>query len=67
MGAEDFAYYAQRVPACIARLGLGRGNGEPDQNPCLHNPKFDFNDEAIPVGMRVLCELALRAGELDID
>ena len=65
MGAEDFSYYSQRVPGCFARLGLGQP--EPGKNPSLHNSTFDFNDDAIPVGMRIFCELALRSGELDID
>jgi metal-dependent amidase/aminoacylase/carboxypeptidase family protein len=27
--------------------------------PNLHTPDFDFNDDAIPVGMKAMCELAL--------
>lgn len=58
MGSEDFAYYAQRVPAAMFRLGMW----PPDMEayPGLHHPQFEFRDEALPVGMRMLCELAMR-------
>lgn len=57
MGGEDFAYYALRVPACFYMIGLS----EPGRNPFpgLHTPGFDFNDRAIPVGMEMMCRLAL--------
>ncbi len=60
MGAEDFAYYGQHVPACFFALGLippGK-----DSMPCVHHPLFDFNDAAIPIGVRMFCGLALQDG-----
>jgi len=56
MGAEDFAYYLQKVPGAMLRLGI-----EPSKGPSypLHHPKFDFNDEALPVGVRLLADLTL--------
>jgi amidohydrolase len=57
MGAEDFAYYGERVPACFFVLGLvPPGVAEV---PELHQPTFDFNDQAIPLGVELLCRLAL--------
>ncbi len=56
MGAEDFSYYCKQVPACFALVGLrqpGRTNAQ------LHQPEFDFNDEALPIGVELLCRLAL--------
>ncbi|NLX14936.1 MAG: amidohydrolase [Phycisphaerales bacterium] len=58
MGVEDFAFYAQRVPAVLVRLGLRPSDAE--TCPTLHNAKFDFNDDALPVGMRLFCELTRR-------
>lgn len=58
LGAEDFAYIAQRVPACFWRLGV-RPKGA-DSYPGLHHPKYDFSDEAIPFGVRLHCALAMR-------
>jgi amidohydrolase len=58
MGAEDFAYYGQHVPACFFALGL-IPPGQ-DSMPCVHHPMFDFNDAAIPIGVRMFCGLALQ-------
>ncbi|MCA9275660.1 MAG: amidohydrolase [Phycisphaerales bacterium] len=57
MGGEDFAYYALRVPACFYMIGLSEPGRDPF--PGLHTPSFDFNDRAIPVGMEMMCRLAL--------
>ncbi len=62
MTAEDFAYYGQAVPACFFFLGI-----RPTATatvPQLHQPDFDFNDDAIAHGVAVMARLAL-AGELD--
>jgi amidohydrolase len=53
MAAEDFAYYLQRVPGALLRLGLGEA-WQP-----LHSPGFDFNDEALEPGIVALAGLAL--------
>ena len=58
MGVEDFAYYAQRVPAAMFRLGVRPP--EASDYPALHNPLFNFNDAALPVGIRMFCELTMR-------
>jgi len=52
MGTEDFAYYLDRIPGAFMRLGLGK------DWPKLHNPAFDFNDEALEAGMTALLALA---------
>jgi len=53
MGAEDFAYYLEKVPGALLRLGLG------EEWPRLHSPQFNFNDEAIETGIALLAGLAL--------
>ena len=53
MGAEDFSFYLQKVPGAFLRLGLG------EEHPPLHNPAFDFNDQAIETGIILLTALAL--------
>jgi metal-dependent amidase/aminoacylase/carboxypeptidase family protein len=57
MGAEDFSFYGQQVPACFYWLGLL--NEGQEHYPNLHAPEFDFNDKALPVGINAMCELAL--------
>jgi amidohydrolase len=56
MGAEDFAYYAERTPAAFYRLGLRPPDADEDY-PGLHTPRYDFNDDALPIGIRMHCEL----------
>lgn len=46
MGSEDFAFMLQQKPGAYFRLGQGGEAG------CfLHNPRYDFNDDVIPVGI----------------
>ncbi len=45
LGGEDFAVMLQHRPGAYIQLGSGDGPG-------LHNPKYDFNDEIIPLGCR---------------
>ena len=58
MGGEDFAFYAQKVPACFFVLGLIPEGAE--AVPDLHQPRFNFNDDAIEQGIEMFCRLALR-------
>jgi len=58
MGGEDFSYYGKRVPACFFFLGL-RPRGA-TTFPTLHQPDFDFNDDAISPAVALMCELATR-------
>lgn len=50
-GSEDFAEMLAQVPG--AYLLLGQGNGA-----ALHNPRYDFNDAAAPIGASFLARLA---------
>ena len=56
MGAEDFSYYGEKVPACFFMRGLC-----PDgmDMPNVHESTFDFNDQAIPLGVETMVRLAL--------
>jgi amidohydrolase len=62
MGAEDFSYFAERVPAMFANLGICPPGA--DRHPHLHQPDFDFPDAAIPLGVRLHAEVALRFWDL---
>lgn len=50
MASEDFAYMLQEKPGAYFFLGNG--------GYMCHHPKFDFNDEVLPVGMSVMAEIA---------
>ena len=56
MGGEDFSFYGQVIPACFFALGL-LPDGQ-DSMPGLHHPCFDFNDDAIPIGIEAFVALA---------
>jgi amidohydrolase len=58
MGGEDFAFFAQRIPVAFWRLGVATQPAE--SQPTLHQPTYDFPDAAIPIGIRMHCELATR-------
>jgi len=46
MGSEDFAFMLQRVPGCYIHIGNGDQEGACE----VHNPSYDFNDAALPLG-----------------
>ncbi len=46
MGSEDFSFMLERVPGCFINIG----NGDTPGGCELHNPGYDFNDEALPLG-----------------
>lgn len=57
MGAEDFAYFAEAIPACF--INLGSGNEEKGFTYLAHHPKFDFDENAMEYGIHILCNLAM--------
>jgi hippurate hydrolase len=59
MGGEDFSFYCQQVPSCFFVLGL-IPTGQTSM-PDLHQPTFDFTDDAIATGVEMFCRLALRS------
>jgi amidohydrolase len=61
LGAEDFAFYLQKVPGAFWWIGLGVD--EATDAP-LHNPRFDFNDDVISLAMLMHCQLVLNADRL---
>ena len=61
MASEDFAFMLQAKPGCYLWLGAGRGEGTVN----LHNPRYDFNDDALAIGASywvMLAEQQLPAG-----
>ena len=52
MGAEDFGFYSQLVPACFYRLGTG--DSETHRDKKLHTSTFSIDEKAILFGIRTL-------------
>ena len=59
LGGEDFSYYGHHVPACFFILGV-KPEGR-DTYPTLHQPEYDFNDDALETGIELMVRLALDA------
>ncbi|MCH2139510.1 MAG: amidohydrolase [Phycisphaerales bacterium] len=59
LGGEDFAFYQQKVPGAMIRLGTG--TGLKDDRPALHSGLFDIDESSLLVGSRLLTSAALRA------
>ena len=55
MGSEDFAYMLEHRPGAYIRLGNGTGE---DGGCMVHNPLYDFNDKALPIGAAFWVQLA---------
>ena len=59
MGGEDFARYLQIVPGAFFRLGVCNE----EKGTCVpqHNTRFDVDDDALAIGMKILTLSALKA------
>ncbi|MDQ2801515.1 MAG: M20 family metallopeptidase [Pseudomonadota bacterium] len=54
MGGEDFAFMLQAKQGSYIMAGSGRGPGD----PMVHHPRYDFNDEILPIGASYWVSLA---------
>jgi hippurate hydrolase len=53
MGAEDFSFMLQSKPGAYLRIGQGEvdSEGKGGMGSCfLHNSRYDFNDDILPLG-----------------
>ena len=53
MGSEDFAFFCERVPGAVLRIGC-KGSGP------LHSPRFNPDEGVIEVGIKVVVGTLLR-------
>ena len=58
MGAEDFSFFAEKVPACFYTLGASSG---PDSSWPHHHARFDIDETALATGVRMMTAIALDA------
>jgi hippurate hydrolase len=56
MASEDFAYMLRAVPGAYIQIGNGDGEGVCE----VHNPGYDFNDSALPLGASLFARLVER-------
>jgi hippurate hydrolase len=55
MGAEDFAFFLEKIPGAFIWLGVG------EDVSFLHTPTFAFDEEILPLGSSLLTALALES------
>lgn len=60
MGAEDFGYYAQQIPACFYRLGTM--NAAKGITAGVHTPVFNIDESAIEIGMGMMAWMGASIG-----
>lgn len=56
--SETFAYYEELCPTTFAFLGTGKAD-KGTLNAPFHNPVFDIDEDALEVGVRGTCAVAL--------
>ena len=56
MGGEDFSFMLQEKPGCYMRVGQGGREGA-----FLHNSRYDFNDDILPLGAALHASLVEQA------
>jgi amidohydrolase len=59
LGGEDFAWYLDRVPGALARLGVRSPGNKVAMD--LHQSSFDVDERCISVGVQLLTRVALGA------
>jgi amidohydrolase len=57
LGAEDFAYYSQVIPASFYRLGTK--NEAKGINSYVHTPTFDIDEDALTIGTGLMAWMAI--------
>lgn len=61
MGGEDFGRMLFDVPGCYVWLGQREEDPDSNHNHGLHTPRYDFNDEIIPLGMEYWAKIVEKA------
>ncbi len=61
LGGEDFSRFLHQYPGAFFWLGSGM-EGREIQKP-LHDPNFEFNEKALPIGVTMLVNVTLKALE----
>jgi hippurate hydrolase len=53
VASEDFSFMLEQVPGCYFNIGNGAGEGACE----VHNPAYDFNDDALALGSSVFARI----------
>jgi len=58
MGSEDMAFMMQEIPGCYFFIGSANSNAGLDASH--HNPKFDFDERALPKGAALMTAAVIK-------
>ena len=58
-GAEDFAFFGQKVPALFFFVGSTPDGVDAAQAPSNHSPQFYLDEGSLPVGLRAMTGVAV--------
>jgi amidohydrolase len=58
-GAEDFAFYQQKVPGMFFFLGAMPANQDPSKVPAHHTPDFMIDESAFVTGVRAMLDVTV--------
>ncbi|GHS98529.1 amidohydrolase [Synergistales bacterium] len=56
LSSEDFSFYQTRIPGCF--FFLGAGNEEKKTTTPHHSPRFDIDDDVLPIGAALMSSYA---------
>ncbi|HYE96637.1 MAG TPA: amidohydrolase [Rubricoccaceae bacterium] len=56
MGGEDFAWYLEKLPGALVRVGSATG---PETRYPLHHARFDIDEAALPLAAHLMAEVLL--------
>jgi len=60
MGGEDFGSMLRDRPGAYIWIGQGTGDEASPHDQGLHSPKYDFNDDVLPLAIEYMAELVER-------
>lgn len=65
MGGEDFGRMLMDVPGCYIWMGQSEAEPQSNHNQDLHTPRYDFNDDIIPLAIEYWARIVEKALPLD--
>jgi len=64
-GAEDFSFFAQKIPGLFINLGGMKKGGDPKTTVSHHTPDFYIDESGFKLGVKAMCNLAIDYMEMD--
>ena len=58
-GAEDFAFFAQKVPSMYFRVGVTPADRDTATAPSNHSDYFYVDEKAVPIALRAMTQVAV--------